>query len=138
MKRTRAEVAHHYSSFPSNHDICGSILVPRLGWERFAFRQRDVNDFFSTERRVLILVPRSFRTSRFTLGSDVFLLRAQQIKRWSAIFLFMVSDSQGEGTTWKIRFGMKLGIPDSNFNLQQACHKFVMTRVQACSKLAAS
>ncbi|GBO15357.1 hypothetical protein AVEN_112444-1 [Araneus ventricosus] len=25
--------------------------------------------------------------------------------------------------------------PDSNFNLQQACHKFVMTRVQACSKL---
>ncbi|GBM95084.1 hypothetical protein AVEN_111039-1 [Araneus ventricosus] len=40
-------------------------------------------------------------------------------------------------------------IPDSNFSLQQACHKFVMTRVQvchkfvmtsvqACSKLAAS
>ncbi|GBL98707.1 hypothetical protein AVEN_8612-1 [Araneus ventricosus] len=39
--------------------------------------------------------------------------------------------------------------PDSNFSLQQACHKFVMTRVQvcdkfvvtrvqACSKLAAS
>ncbi|GBN97070.1 hypothetical protein AVEN_211362-1, partial [Araneus ventricosus] len=26
-------------------------------------------------------------------------------------------------------------IPDSNFSLQQACHKFVMTRVQACSKL---
>ncbi|GBM18079.1 hypothetical protein AVEN_75508-1 [Araneus ventricosus] len=25
--------------------------------------------------------------------------------------------------------------PDSNFSLQQACHKFVMTRVQACSKL---
>ncbi|GBO15467.1 hypothetical protein AVEN_107745-1 [Araneus ventricosus] len=41
------------------------------------------------------------------------------------------------------------GSPDSNFSLQQACHKFVMTRVQvchkfvmtsvqACSKLAAS
>ncbi|GBN14711.1 hypothetical protein AVEN_232347-1 [Araneus ventricosus] len=26
-------------------------------------------------------------------------------------------------------------LPDSNFSLQQACHKFVMTRVQACSKL---
>ncbi|GBN19215.1 hypothetical protein AVEN_247998-1 [Araneus ventricosus] len=39
-----------------------SILVPRLGWERFAFRPRDVNGFFSTERRGLILVPRSFRT----------------------------------------------------------------------------
>ncbi|GBM05284.1 hypothetical protein AVEN_146859-1 [Araneus ventricosus] len=25
--------------------------------------------------------------------------------------------------------------PDSNFSLQKACHKFVMTRVQACSKL---
>ncbi|GBM69598.1 hypothetical protein AVEN_152680-1 [Araneus ventricosus] len=25
--------------------------------------------------------------------------------------------------------------PDSNISLQQACHKFVMTRVQACSKL---
>ncbi|GBN41657.1 hypothetical protein AVEN_146452-1 [Araneus ventricosus] len=25
--------------------------------------------------------------------------------------------------------------PDSNFSLQQACHKFVMTRGQACSKL---
>ncbi|GBN76373.1 hypothetical protein AVEN_70538-1, partial [Araneus ventricosus] len=25
--------------------------------------------------------------------------------------------------------------PDSNFSLQQVCHKFVMTRVQACSKL---
>ncbi|GBL76644.1 hypothetical protein AVEN_88298-1 [Araneus ventricosus] len=25
--------------------------------------------------------------------------------------------------------------PDSNFSLQQACHKFVMTRVQACRKL---
>ncbi|GBL88580.1 hypothetical protein AVEN_100386-1 [Araneus ventricosus] len=24
---------------------------------------------------------------------------------------------------------------DSNFSLQQACHKFAMTRVQACSKL---
>ncbi|GBN04021.1 hypothetical protein AVEN_43963-1 [Araneus ventricosus] len=26
-------------------------------------------------------------------------------------------------------------IPDSNFSLQQACQKFDMTRVQACSKL---
>ncbi|GBN85843.1 hypothetical protein AVEN_250852-1 [Araneus ventricosus] len=25
--------------------------------------------------------------------------------------------------------------PDSNFSLQKACHKFVMTRVQACGKL---
>ncbi|GBO40875.1 hypothetical protein AVEN_140719-1 [Araneus ventricosus] len=25
-------------------------------------------------------------------------------------------------------------IPDSNFSLQQACHKFVMTRVQVCHK----
>ncbi|GBM12510.1 hypothetical protein AVEN_188688-1 [Araneus ventricosus] len=25
--------------------------------------------------------------------------------------------------------------PDSNISLQQACHKFVMTRVQACRKL---
>ncbi|GBM29704.1 hypothetical protein AVEN_156890-1 [Araneus ventricosus] len=25
-------------------------------------------------------------------------------------------------------------IPDSNFSLQQACHKFVMTRVQVCDK----
>ncbi|GBN71001.1 Transposon Ty3-G Gag-Pol polyprotein [Araneus ventricosus] len=66
----------------------GSILVPRLGWERFAFRPRDVNGFFSTERRGLILVPRSFRTSRFTLGSDIFLLRAQQIKR-SACDIFV-------------------------------------------------
>ncbi|GBM32768.1 hypothetical protein AVEN_83736-1 [Araneus ventricosus] len=24
--------------------------------------------------------------------------------------------------------------PDSNFSLQQACHKFVMTRVQVCHK----
>ncbi|GBN65827.1 hypothetical protein AVEN_143881-1 [Araneus ventricosus] len=24
--------------------------------------------------------------------------------------------------------------PDSNFSLQQACHKFVMTRVQVCDK----
>ncbi|GBM89882.1 hypothetical protein AVEN_111830-1 [Araneus ventricosus] len=28
-----------------------------------------------------------------------------------------------------------INIPDSNISLQQACHKFVMTRVQACSKL---
>ncbi|GBM10530.1 hypothetical protein AVEN_109325-1 [Araneus ventricosus] len=27
------------------------------------------------------------------------------------------------------------GVPDSNFSLQQACRKFVMTRVKACSKL---
>ncbi|GBM68717.1 hypothetical protein AVEN_193422-1 [Araneus ventricosus] len=26
------------------------------------------------------------------------------------------------------------GYPDSNFSLQQACHKFVMTRVQVCHK----
>ncbi|GBM23926.1 hypothetical protein AVEN_52128-1 [Araneus ventricosus] len=69
--------------------LAGSFLVPRLGWKRFAFRPRDVNGFFSTERRGLILVPRSFRTFRFTLGSDVFLLRAQQIKRSSCV----VSDS---------------------------------------------
>ncbi|GBL94227.1 hypothetical protein AVEN_23729-1 [Araneus ventricosus] len=49
-------------------------------------------------------------------------------------------------TTASIQSGY---LPDSNFSLQQACHKFVMTRVQvchkfvmtrvqACSKLAAS
>ncbi|GBO21116.1 hypothetical protein AVEN_76017-1 [Araneus ventricosus] len=27
-----------------------------------------------------------------------------------------------------------LANPDSNFSLQQACHKFVMTRVQVCHK----
>ncbi|GBM92026.1 hypothetical protein AVEN_126353-1 [Araneus ventricosus] len=30
---------------------------------------------------------------------------------------------------------IKDDVPDSNFSLQQAYHKFVMTRVQACSKL---
>ncbi|GBN87489.1 hypothetical protein AVEN_158748-1 [Araneus ventricosus] len=49
------------------------------GWVRFAFRPRDVNDFFSTKRRGLILVPRTFQRSGFTLGSDVFLLNYYNI-----------------------------------------------------------
>ncbi|GBM49620.1 hypothetical protein AVEN_248999-1 [Araneus ventricosus] len=36
----------------------------------------------------------------------------------------------------KIYGNQPIGLyPDSNFSLQQDCHKFVMTRVQACSKL---
>ncbi|GBO43290.1 hypothetical protein AVEN_148250-1 [Araneus ventricosus] len=57
------------------------ILVPRLGCESFAFRLRGVDGFFTTERSDRILVLRSFRRSGITLGSDVFLLRAQHIKR---------------------------------------------------------
>ncbi|GBM34481.1 hypothetical protein AVEN_106718-1 [Araneus ventricosus] len=29
----------------------------------------------------------------------------------------------------------QIGSPDSNFSLQQACHKFVMTRGKACGEL---
>ncbi|GBM70476.1 hypothetical protein AVEN_33050-1, partial [Araneus ventricosus] len=32
------------------------------------------------------------------------------------------------------RFARRGQTPDSNFSLQQACHKFVMTRVQVCHK----
>ncbi|GBN09221.1 hypothetical protein AVEN_268484-1 [Araneus ventricosus] len=71
----------------------GLFLYPGWVGSVSPFDRGDVNGFLSTEGRGLILVPLSFRTSLFTLGSDVFLLREQQIKRSSAIFLFMVSDS---------------------------------------------
>ncbi|GBM71551.1 hypothetical protein AVEN_41673-1 [Araneus ventricosus] len=71
-------------------DIIGPILVHRLGCQRFAFRPRDVNGFFTTERSDRILVRRSFRRSGFTLGSDIFLLRTQLVKRSAcAIFVFL-------------------------------------------------
>ncbi|GBL75479.1 hypothetical protein AVEN_194654-1 [Araneus ventricosus] len=68
------KVSTYSSATQSTSALSEGILVPRLGWERFAFRPRDVNGFFSIERMCLILVPRSFRTSPFTLGSNVFLL----------------------------------------------------------------
>ncbi|GBN39492.1 hypothetical protein AVEN_142064-1 [Araneus ventricosus] len=34
----------------------------------------------------------------------------------------------------KIDYQISTSFPDSNFSLQQACHKFVMTRMQVCHK----
>ncbi|GBN96426.1 hypothetical protein AVEN_271425-1 [Araneus ventricosus] len=35
---------------------------------------------------------------------------------------------------FRTNYTLKFKNPDSNFSLQQACHKFVMTRVQVCDK----